>query len=56
MEEGEGGVGGLVRRRVDGPDSSASISDGSMIRRETDGGDGLESQAGGAEESPMSGI
>lgn len=56
MEEGEGGVGGLVRRRVDGPDSSASISDGSMIRRETDGGDGLESHAGGAEESPMSGI
>ena len=56
MDEGDGGVGGLVRPRVDGPDSSASISDGSMIRREADGGGGLESHAGGAEDSAISGI
>ena len=56
MDEGDGGVGELVERRVDNSGSSASISDGSMIRRETDGGGGLESHAGGAEDSPMSGI
>lgn len=56
MEEGEGGVDGLTRRR-EGPASSAtSISPGSMIRRETDGADGLDSHAGGAEDSPMSGM
>lgn len=56
MDEGDGGVGELIERRADSSGSSASISDGSMIRRETDGGGGLESHAGGAEDSPMSGI
>jgi hypothetical protein len=56
MDEGDSGVGELVERRADDSGSSASISDGSMIRREIDDGGGLESHAGGAEDSPISGI
>jgi hypothetical protein len=56
MDEGEGGVDGLAERRDEGPGSSTSISDGSMILLEVEGEAALESQAGGAVESPMSGM